>query len=157
MIFIYLPLLSSTFIYRGLFSSAILSFQTFICLCMSVFIYPDLSSFSLSFLPCPLATFIYPHPPSATIFIYLHPFSSVTIHLQITSSSFSYLHLPYLPSYNFIHLHLSSFTFIYLQLSSFLFSFFYHHWSSSTFIYLLLTLSNFEWINPQLPSFTFIS
>ena len=115
------------------------------CLCMSVFIYPDLSSFSFYFLHCPLATFIYPHPPSATIFIYPRPFSSAIIHLQITSSYFAYLHLPYLPSYIFIHLHLSSFTFIYLHLSSFSFYFFfYHHLSSSTFIYLLLNLSNFE-------------
>ena len=114
------------------------------CLCMSVFIYPDLSSFSFYFLPCPLATFIHPHPPSATIFIYLQSFSSAITHLQITSSSFIYLHLSYLPSYTFIHLHLSSFTFIYLHLSSFSFSFFYHHLSSSTFISPLLTLSNLE-------------
>ena len=123
--------------------------------CMSVFMYPDLSSFSFYFLPCPLATFIHPHPPSATIFIYLHSFSSAITHLQITSSSFIYLHLSYLPSYTFIHLHLSSFTFIYLHLSSFTFIylhlssfsfdfFYYHHLSSSTFIYLLLNLSNFK-------------
>ena len=104
------------------------------CICMSVFIYPDLSSFSFYFLHCPFATFIYPHPPSATIFIYPRPFSSAIIHLQKTSSYFTYLIFHLISSFTFIYLHLRLSTFTYLH---------FHFTSSFTIIFLHLLLFTF--------------